>query len=40
MSKDIEDKLDKIPIINVLVLLLKKVKLPGKLAERQARGNY
>lgn len=29
MSKDIEDKLNKIPIINVLVLLLKKVKLPG-----------
>ncbi|WP_298511481.1 YihY/virulence factor BrkB family protein [uncultured Kordia sp.] len=29
MSKDIEDKLDKIPIINVLVMLFKKVKLPG-----------
>ncbi|MCH2197067.1 YihY/virulence factor BrkB family protein [Kordia sp.] len=29
MSKDIEDKLDKIPIINILVMLLKKVKLPG-----------
>ncbi|MEM6720644.1 MAG: YihY/virulence factor BrkB family protein [Bacteroidota bacterium] len=29
MSKDIEDRLDKIPIVNVLVLLLKKVKLPG-----------
>ncbi|WP_420573941.1 YihY/virulence factor BrkB family protein [Kordia sp.] len=29
MSKDIEDKLAKIPILNVLVRLLKKVKLPG-----------
>jgi membrane protein len=29
MSKDIEDKLAKIPIVNVLVLVLKKVKLPG-----------
>ena len=29
MSKPIEDKLNKIPIINLLVRLLKKVKLPG-----------
>jgi membrane protein len=29
MSKPIEDKLAKIPIINLLVALLKKVKLPG-----------
>lgn len=29
MSKGIEDKLDKIPIINLLVRLLKKIKLPG-----------
>lgn len=29
MSKIIEDKLDKIPIINFVVRLLKKVKLPG-----------
>lgn len=29
MSKDIEDKLAKIPIINLLVKLLKNVKLPG-----------
>ncbi len=29
MSKDIEDKLDQIPIINILVMLLKNVKLPG-----------
>lgn len=29
MSKDIEDKLDKIPVINILVMLLRKVKLPG-----------
>lgn len=29
MSKDIEEKLDKIPIINILVMLLKKIKLPG-----------
>lgn len=29
MSKDIEDKLDQIPIINILVMLLRKVKLPG-----------
>jgi len=29
MSKPIEDKLAKIPIINLLVTLLKKVKLPG-----------
>lgn len=29
MTKPIEDKLDKIPVINVLVRLFKKVKLPG-----------
>jgi membrane protein len=29
MSKEIEDKLAKIPILNILVNLLKKVKLPG-----------
>ncbi|KJD33627.1 ribonuclease BN [Tamlana nanhaiensis] len=29
MSKPIEDKLNKIPIINVLVRFLKKIKLPG-----------
>jgi membrane protein len=29
MSKDIEDKLAKIPLVNILVRLLKKVKLPG-----------
>ncbi|MBC8756810.1 YihY/virulence factor BrkB family protein [Kordia sp. YSTF-M3] len=29
MSKDIEDKLAKIPLLNILVALLKKVKLPG-----------
>lgn len=29
MSKDIEDKLAKIPLLNILVVLLKKVKLPG-----------
>ena len=29
MTKLIEDKLDKIPIINVLVTFLKKIKLPG-----------
>jgi len=29
MSKPIEDKLSKIPVINLLVRLLKKVKLPG-----------
>jgi len=29
MSKDIEDKLAKIPLINWLVVMLKKVKLPG-----------
>ncbi|WP_430408956.1 YihY/virulence factor BrkB family protein [Kordia sp.] len=29
MSKDIEDKLAKIPILNFLVALLKKIKLPG-----------
>ncbi len=29
MSKDIEDKLAKIPLLNFLVVLLKKIKLPG-----------
>ncbi len=29
MSKDIEDKLAKIPLLNILVVLLKKIKLPG-----------
>lgn len=29
MTKLIEDKLDKIPVINVLVRFLKKIKLPG-----------
>ncbi len=29
MTKPIEDKLDKIPIINLIVRLLKKIKLPG-----------
>ena len=29
MTKPIEDKLDKIPILNLLVRLLKKIKLPG-----------
>lgn len=29
MSKEIEDKLAKIPILNILVALLKKLKLPG-----------
>jgi len=29
MSKSIEDKLDKIPILNLLARLLKKIKLPG-----------
>ncbi len=29
MTKPIEDKLDKIPIVKVLVQLLKKIKLPG-----------
>ena len=29
MSREIEDKLDKIPIINWLVRLLKRIKLPG-----------
>ncbi|GAA3613051.1 YihY/virulence factor BrkB family protein [Flavivirga amylovorans] len=29
MSKPIEDKLDKIPVINVLVRVFKKLKLPG-----------
>ncbi|WP_405296217.1 YihY/virulence factor BrkB family protein [Algibacter sp. Ld11] len=29
MTKPIEDKLDKIPVINILVRFLKKLKLPG-----------
>ena len=29
MSKEIEDKLAKIPVINLLVKLLKSIKLPG-----------
>ncbi|MGY8910430.1 MAG: YhjD/YihY/BrkB family envelope integrity protein, partial [Flavobacteriales bacterium] len=29
MSKEIEDKLEKIPIVNVLVKFGKKVKIPG-----------
>ena len=29
MTKPIEDKLDKIPILNLIVRLLKKIKLPG-----------
>jgi membrane protein len=29
MSKEIEDKLDKIPVINWLVRILKRIKLPG-----------
>ena len=29
MTKPIEDKLDKIPIINLVVRLLKKIKLPA-----------
>lgn len=29
MTKPIEDKLDKLPVINILVRLLKKFKLPG-----------
>ncbi|MEC3907456.1 YihY/virulence factor BrkB family protein [Tamlana sp. 2201CG12-4] len=29
MTKPIEDKLDKLPVINVFVRLLKKIKLPG-----------
>ena len=29
MTKPIEDKLDKLPVINILVRLLKKLKLPG-----------
>lgn len=29
MSKHIEDKLDKIPVVNVIVRLLKRIKLPG-----------
>ena len=29
MTKNVEDKLDKIPIVNLLVKLLKQIKLPG-----------
>ena len=29
MSKPIEDKIAKIPVVNILAALLKKVKLPG-----------
>ena len=29
MSKSIEDKLDKIPVINLIVLFFKQIKLPG-----------
>ncbi|MFD1614161.1 YihY/virulence factor BrkB family protein [Gelatiniphilus marinus] len=29
MSKSIEDKLDKIPVINIIVRFFKKIKLPG-----------
>lgn len=29
MSKEIEDKLDKIPVLNILVRLGKKIKIPG-----------
>ena len=29
MTKPVEDKLDKIPILNLLVKFLKKIKLPG-----------
>lgn len=29
MTKQIEDKLDKIPVLNLIVRLLKKIKLPG-----------
>ena len=29
MTKPIEDKLDKIPILNLIVKFLKKIKLPG-----------
>ena len=29
MTKAIEDKLDKIPVLNLVVRFLKKVKLPG-----------
>ena len=29
MSKEIEDKLDKIPILNLVVRFFKKIKLPG-----------
>ena len=29
MSKAIEDKLNKIPVVNIIVRLLGKIKLPG-----------
>lgn len=29
MTRKIEDKLDKIPILNLIVRFLKKIKLPG-----------
>ena len=29
MTKNVEDKLDKIPVINLLVRFLKQIKLPG-----------
>lgn len=29
MTKPIEDRLDKIPVVNILVRLLKQIKLPG-----------
>ena len=29
MTKEIEDKLEKIPVINWIILLLKKIKIPG-----------
>jgi membrane protein len=29
MTKEIENKLDKIPVINLLVVFGKKVKIPG-----------
>ena len=29
MTKPVEDKLDKIPVINILVRFFKQIKLPG-----------
>jgi len=29
MSKEIEEKLEKIPVVNYLVLFGKKIKIPG-----------